>query len=104
MKNYKKKEILLGESDIATLILAGCGDNGVITHALNFNCDGAYTAYLCDADQEVPSHYEKVWECHTWLKVYDDSELMQTIENMIERKIEVYRAGNYGCLIRLCGD
>ncbi len=108
MKSYKKTKICIGESDIATLVLAGPGKKGLKTKALHFGGDGTYFAYVCGPEQEIPEHYEKVWKCHSWLKIYDDNMLSGYVKNQepadwtIYGNIEVYRAGDYGCLIRLC--
>jgi len=105
MKNYKEFESkslerkYIGSSDIASLILVGCGENGLELKELHFGEDGSYQAYIIDnKDVEIPSHYSLVAEFETWLKIYDDEELTQRFN---ADKIEIYRAGEMGCIIRL---
>ena len=102
---YKQYSIRLGESDIASVILAGCDDSsrtGTKARFLRFRGDGSYNAWLCDDSIEVPEHYKLIHKCHTWLKVYDDSELVVKIYAGYEVPIKVFRAGDYGCLIKVC--
>lgn len=107
---YKHHCLDLGMSDIAQLTMLGCRTNGIIPEVLKFGGDGDYSAYLTSDRQEIPPHYSLVaeYECEmsfgdkttskvkTWLKIYDDHNLVAEI---VAKKIEVYRAGDYGCLI-----
>ena len=64
-----------------------------------FGGDGCYHAYIVhDREITIPEHYQKVAVFNKWLKIYDDSMLM---EKFAGENIEVYRAGNYGCIIRI---
>lgn len=96
MKNYKDcEQVFIGSSDIASLTLRSPMEATI----LNFGEDGDYQAYIIDnKDVEIPSHYSLVTEFETWLKIYDDEELTQRFN---ADKIEIYRAGEMGCIIRL---
>ena len=95
MDNYKNAKIYAGESDIAALTAVGSGGPQFI----RFGEDGSYTAYLVDGE-EIPEHYTKAAEFEYWLKIYDDREL--TIEIKAD-KIEIYRAGSFGMIIKAPG-
>lgn len=95
MKNYKDYEkVFIGGSNIASLTLRSPIDATV----LNFGEDNNYLAYVVDAEAEIGEHYKKVYECENWLKIYDDDGLVKEFK---ADKIEVYRAGEMGCIIRL---
>lgn len=100
MKTYKDftKEYI-GTSDIASLILAGCDENGLSLKELHFGGDGSYNAYIIDDSTiEIPSHYRKVAEFESWMKVYDDGGLTG---KFVGKKITVYRAAEMGCIIQI---
>lgn len=103
MKTYKDFEkCYIGESDIAGLTIIGMTSLGIKTDFLNFGSDGSYLAYICNVYAlngiEIPKHYEKVALFWNWLKIYDDTGLTAEYE---ADKIEIYRAGNFGCIIKL---
>lgn len=100
MKTYKDfKKQYIGSSDIASLILAGYKDGeGFITTPLHFGQDRSYSAYIVEGEAEIGSHYEKRAEFDTWLKIYDDEELVKTFD---AKKIIVYRAAEMGCIIQV---
>jgi hypothetical protein len=101
---YKKYQVYLGESDIAQLVLMGYhpeSERGTKAQPMYFGGDGSYHAWLCDESAEVPEHYELVALYTTWLKVYDDSELVLYIYAGHDTPIGIYRAGDYGCLIKV---
>ena len=128
-KNYKEESLLIGYSDIATLNLVGikassdysindpirfvwCGwmglyvpkfkDVEILIHEfLSFGGDGYYRAYMIDDSVEVPDHYKLVSVFKSWLKIYDDRACTLTIDAPV---ICVYRAGDYGVLIRVLGE
>ena len=94
MKNYKEKTIQLGESDIASLVIRTANE---LTE-LKFGGDGIYKAYIVEEDVEIPSHYTKVFETKSnWTKIYDDEEMV----SRFNRPLEIYRAGEYSCIIRI---
>ena len=96
-KNFEKQYI--GSSDIASLILAGYKDGeGFVTIPLHFGQDGSYSAYNAEGEAEIGRHYHKVAEFDTWLKVYDDEELVKRFN---AGKIIVYRAAEMGCIIQI---
>ena len=95
-KNYETK--FIGESDIAALILVGMGKQGVCSIPLPFGEDGSYRAYITDENAEIGSHYRKVAEFSSWLKIYDDDGLSARYD---ADQITVYRAGLKGYIIQL---
>lgn len=100
MKNYKEYEKqLIGGSDVAALILVGCGDNGLKTEILDFGEDGVYFAYIVEGnDVEIGDHYKKVATFNHWLKIYDDQG--RTFYEY-GREFNIYRAGDFGCIIQV---
>ena len=96
MKNYKEfNKVWLGESDIAALTVRSCGD----VYSLNFGKDGSYDAYECFGDVEIGSHYTKVFEGSTRLKVFDDYSLAYDKYFEEYKYVDIYRAGDFGCII-----
>lgn len=95
-KDYEKKYI--GTSDIAALTVTGCTETGAKAQMVRFGGDNSYDAYIVDENCEVPEHYEKVSEFTNWIKIFDDDRLTF---DMNAKKIEIYRSGNYGCIIRV---
>lgn len=101
MKSYKDYEIeFIGGSDIATLILVGCDENGLKTGLLNFGEDGSYRAYIVDENAEIGAHYKKVADFKYWFKIYDDHGLTYRVN---AQEINIYRAGDFGCIIQTIG-
>ena len=100
MKTYKEfSQISIGDSDVACLILAGCGEEGVCTSVLNYGEDGEYYAYIVDEpDVEIGSHYRLVAEFSSWMRIYDDDEMIARFDG---DKIRVYRAGDFGTIIHI---
>lgn len=101
MKTYKDFEKhFIGESDIATLIMAGCReDEGVVTDTLHFGGDGAYSAYVVtEEDATIGMHYKKIASFTHWLKIYDDRELTFKVS---AKEINIYRSGDFGCIIQV---
>ena len=101
MKTYKDfgKEYI-GSSDIASLILAGYVEGkGFEFKKLYFGQDDSYSAYIVEGDDvEIGSHYSKVAEFNSWMKIYDDNELTKSF---YADRIVVYRAAEMGCVIQL---
>lgn len=102
MKNYKEfDKVFIGGSDIASLILVGCDENGaLVTQPLNFGQDDVYNAYIVDEKAEIGSHYKEVAKFSHWMKIYDDHELVHYFR---AKEIKVYRAGEMGCIVQLIG-
>lgn len=99
MKSYKSYESsYIGDSDIAALILVGIANGDLQPKVLNFGEDGRYSAYIVDEDAEIGSHYQKQYEFTHWMTIYDDDTCVRTYH---AKKIVVYRAGNFGCVIQL---
>ncbi|MBQ3584513.1 MAG: hypothetical protein IJA27_07345 [Lachnospiraceae bacterium] len=99
IKNYKDFEKqYIGNSDISSLILVGCGEDGLQLKELAFGQDGFYDAYMVEGENvEIGKHYKEVAEFKNWLKVYDDEGL---ILNLTAKQIKIYRAGEFGCIIQ----
>ena len=96
MKRSKEFEkYCLGVSDVASLTLLGCGDDGVESKVLHFGGDGAYYAYICPKDVEIGTHYEKAASFRSWLKVYDDYGL----RFFRHGNFSVYPVGDFECII-----
>lgn len=99
-KDFEK--IYIGSSDIATLVLVGCGDDGVKVGQLNFGSDGSYYAYIVECDNaeeiKIESHYTKVATFNHWLKIYDDDG--KTFDGC-GKEVNIYRAGQFGCIIQI---
>lgn len=99
-QEYKKAAMHIGSSDIAQLTMTGpVGECGVLPTLVKFGGDGSYSAWLVRDESVIPEHYQKVAEFHTWLKIYDDTELVVDIKAGWNHPIKVYRAGEAGCLI-----
>lgn len=100
------KKAYLGASDIATLIFVGGGNSlknnsfeWVNSYPVHFGEDGSYDAYfVTDDDVMIPDHYSLVAKFDHWMKVYDDNDLTLDLN---AGEIEVYRAGSFGCIIRV---
>ena len=96
MKNYKEfNKVWLGESDIAALTVRSCGN----VCSLEFGEDGSYDAYECFGDVEIGNHYTKVFEGSKWLKIFDDNRLAYDKYFAEYEYADIYRAGNFGCII-----
>lgn len=95
MKNYKEfKKEYIGNSDIASLVLRA----PMKLQELYFGEDASYYAYICDEICEIGNHYELVFECKHWLKIYDDTEMTKEFNG---KEIKVYKAGNFGIIIQI---
>lgn len=96
---YKKQD--LGFSDIATLVIETVSKDGLALEALDFGEDGRYSAYIVDAECEIPDTYERVITHNGcgWLRVYDDE--MVTYRASFDHGIRIYRRRFRGCIIQL---
>lgn len=99
---YKTVQVSLGQSDISELVFRFCCDfDGHIENtlkAVRFGSDGDYKAYVTTEHISVPDHYEFICDGSTWLTVYDDD---TAVAHFKADGINVYRAGDYGCIIML---
>lgn len=95
--DYKKKDIFLGESDDAALVLRFYDK----VEFLKMGGDGAYKAHIIFDDEAVPGHYHKEASGEGWCNVYDDCGLTATFQ---ANKIDFYRSGEMGILIVLSRD
>ena len=94
MGSYKDCEkIYIGSSDMAALVMVSPEKPEFLT----FGQDGSYSAYII-TDEAVGSHYRVAFRASGWLKIYDDEGLVLDIR---ASEITVYRAGNFGCIIRV---
>lgn len=93
----------LGFSDIAALVLVGCGNNNLKSEVLHFGGDDSYSAYVVDSRAKIGGHYQLKARFTTWLKVYDDEGLQLDLYGGVGTEFLIYRAGGYGCLIQVLG-
>lgn len=99
LKSYKEfDQEVIGDSDIASLIMIGIGMDGLRTQVLEFNQDGRYHAYIVKGKAKIGKHYRKVAEFNSWMKIYDDDTCTGSFK---AEKILVYRSGEFGCIIQL---
>ena len=104
MKNYKLdySREKIGVSDIACLIFVGMDKSdehwSIKCEVIEFAGDGDYFAYIVDEECAIPEHYNKEAEFDSWLRIYDDDICTR---NFHAKKINVYRAAGYGCIIQL---
>lgn len=97
-KHNEYSKELIGSSDIASLILVGCGEDELKLKELHFGGDGSYQAYIVTEDIEIPNYYNKVEEFKAWLKIYDDDGLVRTFR---ADTIKVFRAKEMGCIVQM---
>lgn len=97
MKSYKDfKKIYIGCSDIGSLIIG----TPYAVKKMFFGADGRYEAYECFGKVEIPEHYDLIYSGRTWLKIYDDDKkTYYRYEPNGYRKFDIYRAGDFGCII-----
>lgn len=95
------REMYLGGSDIAQLLLTSCESEQGIAFALRMGGDGGYTAHIIEGGEKVKPHYKKVYSCRKWLWIYDDDCKSAKFNAEI---INVYRAGDYGITIELINE
>ena len=96
MKNYKDFEKrFIGGSDSAFLTITGSDSTKT---ELKFGEDGEYYAYIVPEDTEIGGHYVKHAELEGSVTITDDDgdEI-----KLIADRIEFFRAGEFGCVIRL---
>lgn len=97
MANYKENTISLGYSDIASLVVVGYIEGkGAVPEMLSLGGDGTYKGYIVTKPEMVPEHYKKVLEYKSWIRIYDDTQMVYSVN---ADKISVYRAGDFGILI-----
>lgn len=102
-KQYKDfPQRCIGSSDIASLTLVGMTADGLTAKFLHFGEDGSYEAYIIgEADVEIGAHYELVASFRYWMNIFDDSSCTASFRG---DSINIYRSGNYGCIIQCIGD
>ena len=104
MKNYKEfNSEYIGFSDIAALTMVGfVKEVGVTPQMLRFGGYSSYDAYIIERETNeevlIGDHYYKVATFNSWLKIYDD--VGRTFK-AYGREINIYRAGDYGCIIEV---
>ena len=97
MRNYKETSIGLGYSDIASLVVVGyVAGKGAVAQMLSMGGDGSYKGYVVDDERAIPGYYKKVMDYSAWLRIYDDTGLVYSVE---ANHIAIYRAGDYGIVI-----
>ena len=102
MANYKDCRVIsIGASDLASLtVIKPDGPE-----FLHFGEDGSYHAYLLSDGDTLGGHYRPVMTVRseygtTWIRICDDDGLTFRAR---AREITIYRAGSFGCAIRLSG-
>lgn len=96
--DYKRVSFILGDSDIAaiTAVTPEC------PRFIKFGSDGHYDAWwVTDESVEIPAHYSLEFTAKHWIKFFDDYAYRGTI---YADSIEVYCAGNFGCIVRTIGN
>ena len=102
-KSYREfDKMTIGESDRAELVMFGPSCSGETSATkLCFREDSLYSAYIVTGfDVDIGAHYKPVAVYKGWLRIYDDLGISFKAE---ADQIEVYRAGNFGCVIKLVG-
>ena len=104
MKNYREyPTVELGWSDIGGVTAVGFShdvDGYVASKFISFGGDGDYYAWLVDKDAEISSDCTLVFECSSWLRIYDDEGRKLSL---YARKFKIFVFGEYGCLIQADG-
>lgn len=104
MRDYKENDAFIGSSDIGAVICVGYQkDSGLTAQILNFCDDGRYTAHITEnfKPDEIPEHYQKRLSFNGWLRIYDDDGIAYQTKG---QQIDIYRAGERGCLINVVSD
>ena len=100
-ETYKKEFTSLGSSDIAALTITGIKDGKLTAEILEYYIDANYNAYIVtDKEVEIPDYYDLVSTWNTWIRIYDDETLVFHFHKH-DSKIEIYRAGDCGTIIRI---
>ena len=97
-EDLMNQEIFIGTTEYDSIILVGPQNNKIAAEVLNFSGSGNFTAILVEDNEEVGSNYKLVAEFNSWLKIYDDNQLVWEIW---ASKIKIYRADSVGCVIQL---
>lgn len=98
MKDYHEyPKQFIGSSDISSLMIR----TPLECRVLDFGGDGEYNAYVVDKDAEIGSHYEKIMTAKNWAWIYSD---LQRVCKFEGDEINIYRAGDYGCIIQVLND
>lgn len=95
------KKTNIGASDYAYITYTTCGEKGIKSNGIRFGKDGFYNAYITNKKEEIPKHYILIENGKNWIKLYDDEGLTKEFK---AKTIEIYRAGEMGCLIYLSED
>ena len=95
-------KMTIGESDSAELLMYGPSCSGETSATkLRFKEDSLYSAYIVTGfDVNIGAPYKPVAVFKSWLRIYDDFGISFKAE---ADQIEVYRAGGFGCVIKLVG-
>lgn len=97
MKKYDDfVKMPIGASDIAALTVRAV--NNVFD--LKFGADGGYSAYIVDQPAVIGNHYKRVARFESsWIRIYDDDGLVFYKRDNDANAINIYRAGEFGCII-----
>lgn len=105
MKHYKDyPKVYIGYSDSAFLKVVEYGVvDDTTMHELKFGEDGDYYAYIVwDDGAIIGDHYKLEHSFKKAITIVDDSN-DQTFKATADQ-INVYQAGEFGCIIQLIGD
>lgn len=98
-EKYRRESI--GSSDDAFLIAAGEKvsetDVYIVSNPILFSAGGKYYAYMVDGSVKLPPYFQKVFECDSWLRIYDNNGVSYSD---IGGHYEIFRAKDAGCIIR----
>lgn len=99
---HEYEERVLGRSDSinTSVYLVGMTEQGLEAKVLSFGSYGKYIIYLIeDDDFEIPKEFQLVHSFKDWMRIYDDDTV--TFRLFDESEINVYRHGNYDCIIQI---
>lgn len=104
MKSYKEfGKMYIGASDKACLTVKNF-DKKVILVAeeeLHFGEDGEYSAYITYGDVCIGEHYKLMHKYSGDIVIADDE---RDVFAAVADSIEIYQAGEFGCVIHLNGE
>lgn len=106
--NYEEYESIELENSIdnsnfhhtSSFMLVGMTEQGLEAKVLSFGGYDKYIVYLIEDDEfEIPKEFQLVHSFKDWMRIYDDDTV--TFRLFDESEINVYRHGNYDCIIQI---
>lgn len=104
MKSYKEFEkMYIGTSDGACLTVKNFDEKGILVaeDKLHFGEDGEYSAYITYGDVSIGEHYKLMHKYSGKIVIADDE---REVFVAVADSIEIYQAGEFGCIIHLNGE